>query len=103
MNRLTGIIEIGKEYTWSDLDQINVIWETFNEQELILLLLDEPSKVYFEKYGTNWMANWPKRNYTIELDYNSIKSTNQISQQELAEYIFHPERVRRLGMDYLDT
>jgi hypothetical protein len=49
------------------------------------------------------MANWPKRNYTIELDYNSIKSANRISQQELAEYIFHPERVRRLGMDYLDT
>jgi len=103
MNRLTGIIEIGKEYTWSDLDQIEILWETFNEHELVLLLLDEPSKVYFEKYGTHFMAHWPKTNYTIDLDYNSIKSANKISQQELAEYIFHPERVRRLGMDYLDT
>uniref|UniRef100_A0A6C0AZQ1 RING-type domain-containing protein n=1 Tax=viral metagenome TaxID=1070528 RepID=A0A6C0AZQ1_9ZZZZ len=96
---LFGVIEIGKEYTWSDLDQI----DKFNEEELILLLKDEPSKVYFEKYGTNWMAKWPKRKYTIELDYNSIKSANRISQQELAEYIFHPDRVRRFGIEYLDT
>jgi hypothetical protein len=103
-NHLRESIIIGKEYTWSDIDQMDILWKTCNGSELILLLDDRPSKVYFEKYNhDSFMGAYPKKLYTFEIDYNSIKSENEISQQELAEYIFHPDRVRRFGVELLDN
>jgi hypothetical protein len=64
---------------------------------------ETPSIVYFEKRPTLYfMASWPKNGYTFEIDYSLIKAENKITQQELSEYIFHPDRIRRLGIEYLE-
>jgi hypothetical protein len=107
-NIISNFIEFGKEYTPQERDRIESKWLSKNCIPLYHLLHpdDIPSKVYFEKYkipnNQSLIINYSKNLYSFEIDYPLLKKQNESFHKELVEYMYHPKRVEKLGIDYLD-
>jgi len=105
-NKLYNLVTFGKNYNCMEREQLEILWQNENNTPLYSLLYpnENPSIVYYEKYLTrSFLANFPMTGYTFEIDYPTIKDENNIKLQDLVEYIFHPDRVKRMGIEFLDN
>jgi len=88
--------EFKKEYTTLNHNQLNFIGNDKLTHDIL------PSKVYFQKW--KFENRFPTTCFTFEIDYDLIKKQNESIFKELVEYVFHPDRVKRLGMwEYLES
>lgn len=102
ITKLHPFVEFGKEYSYRERDIIeNKFIEQFNHSLFYVLIPEQtPKVVYFQQ--RNWTRYYPNTHYTFEIDYQLIKNSNKIKTRELVEYLYHPKRVARLGIEYLD-
>ncbi len=102
ITKLYHFVEFGREYNYRERDAIeNKFLEEYNHSLFYVLIPDQiPKKVYFQQ--RNWARWYPNTRYTFEIDYQLLEQQNKIKTQELVEYIYHPKRIARLGIEYLD-
>jgi hypothetical protein len=102
ISKLHHFVEFGKEYSFRERDIIENRFLREYDINLFYVLIpdDVPKVVYFQE--RHWSRWFPNTFYTFDIDYNLLSQQNQITSKELIEYIYHPTRVARLGIEFLD-
>ena len=104
INLLYPLVQFGKVYSAMERNSIEDVWSDQNNIPLYYLINPDeiPTVVYFFK--TNYYIESRKNSYVFKIDYTLIKNENEIFNKELVEYVFKPDRVKRLGCwEYLDS
>jgi hypothetical protein len=101
--QLQDFVQFDREYDVTERNTIEDDWEEKTGTFLWKLIEpdDEPEIVYFLKVNDFFTI---QRNnfYIFKIDYQVIKQQNSAFFKELVEYVFHPQRIKRLGgMEYL--
>ena len=106
VGELNRLVKLGKMYTVRERHIIEDYWNFHNDTHLWNLIFPDevPDIVFFFKIDYLDDSTFLRKNfYRFMIDYNFIKNKNNNLHKELIEFMFHPDRVRRLGgLDYIE-
>lgn len=104
LSYLHQIIDLTKLYTENEKNLIEYKWYNTHHSFLWNMMEHEPLIVFFHRVHLLDPSTFNLRNnYIFKIDYEIIRLNNEDLFKELVEYVFHPNRIMRLGgADYLE-
>ena len=104
LSYLYPMVDFRKMYTECERNLIEHRWYNTHHSFLWNMMEHEPFKVFFFSVNLLDPITYNRHNYYIfKIDYPMIRLNNEDLFRELVEYVFHPNRIMRLGgADYLE-
>jgi hypothetical protein len=101
---LYPMVDFTKMYTQTERDLLENRWYNTYHSFLWNMMESNPLKVFFFSVDILDPSTFFRHNfYIFKIDYAIIKLNNEDLFKELVEYVFHPNRIMRMGgADYLE-